>query len=119
MTTPEGKVKAAVKKVLAARNIVPAGSKREMQKEDPDAKGWYYMPVKGTSFGVNGIHDFVGCANGLFFSIETKAGKGVMSAHQEYRAQGIRRGRGAMFLVTAVDDTAALDLWLSEVTADM
>lgn len=36
------------------------------------AVGTYYMPVAGP-FSVHGVHDFVGCWGGVFFSIETKA----------------------------------------------
>lgn len=68
-STPEGKIKDQVKKALAAEKVVPfmdAGSKVE------DFVGTYYMPVAGP-FSVHGVHDFVGCWCGRFFSIETKA----------------------------------------------
>jgi hypothetical protein len=53
-TTPEGKVKAEVKKVLQARNI------------------WFFMPMQN-GFGVVGIPDFICCWHGQFLAIETKA----------------------------------------------
>lgn len=112
--TPEGRVKKEVKKILAAFNIVAAGSKRELQEEDESCAGWYYMPVKGTSFGVNGIHDFVGCANGLFFSIETKQEGNSMTPNQTYRARGVQRGKGKFFLIDG--DMYALTQWLKEAT---
>lgn len=112
--TPEGKVKEQVKKVLQMFDLVAAGSKREMQNEDAHCNGWYYMPMKGTSFGVNGIPDFVGVVRGQFFSIETKKPGGEMTANQEYRARGIQRGGGRFFLIDG--DTCLLVDWLKEVT---
>ena len=53
-TTPEGKVKAAVKKELKERGI------------------WFFMPMQN-GFGVVGIPDFICCWKGMFFAIETKA----------------------------------------------
>jgi hypothetical protein len=53
-TTPEGRVKALVKKFLKAEGA------------------WFFMPVPN-GFGVAGIPDFVGCYKGKFFGIETKA----------------------------------------------
>jgi Holliday junction resolvase len=53
-TTPEGKVKAAVKRYLKARGI------------------WFCMPM-GTGFGSSGVPDFLCCAGGRFIAIETKA----------------------------------------------
>jgi hypothetical protein len=63
-TTPEGKVKAGIKKVLKARNI------------------WFYMPVQN-GMGVTGIPDFVCCWEGRFLGIEAKAPNGQATANQE------------------------------------
>lgn len=52
--TPEGAVKRAVKDVLKEMGI------------------WFYMPVQN-GMGVVGIHDFICCCRGFFFTIETKA----------------------------------------------
>ena len=52
--TPEGKVKADVKKFLKAIGA------------------YFYMPVQN-GMGVVGIPDIVGCYRGRFFGIETKA----------------------------------------------
>jgi hypothetical protein len=52
--TPEGKVKAAIKRFL---NEVGA---------------WYCMPM-GTGFGKSGVPDFIVCWRGKFFAIEAKA----------------------------------------------
>lgn len=54
-STPEGKVKDAVKKVL--KRFAPV---------------WYFMPVSG-GYGKHGVPDFIVCANGRFFVIECKA----------------------------------------------
>lgn len=58
--TPEGKVKAEIKKYLDSLG------------EDC----WYFMPMM-MGYGRKGIPDIVGCIGGSFFGIEVKApGKG-------------------------------------------
>ena len=52
--TPEGKVKAAVRKVLKENNV------------------WFFQPMQN-GMGVVGIPDFVCCHKGIFLAIETKA----------------------------------------------
>ena len=69
-TTPEGRVKAAVKKALAERNVHPFID--VANGKVTGAQGMFYMPVAGP-FSVHGVHDFVGCWHGVFFSIETKS----------------------------------------------
>lgn len=68
--TPEGRVKAAVKKRLTEYGLV------HLTKVDDSGagnmEGFFFMPVAGP-YSVHGIHDFVGCWQGVFFSIETKA----------------------------------------------
>lgn len=54
--TPEGEVKAEVKKFLAALG----------------ADCWYYMPVP-MGYGRRGVKDFIGAYKGKAFAIETKA----------------------------------------------
>lgn len=53
-TTPEGKVKKAVKEFLRSKGV------------------WYCMPM-GTGFGSSGVPDFLCCYRGVFWAIETKA----------------------------------------------
>lgn len=66
-TTPEGKVKDAVKKELRKRNI------------------WFFMPMQN-GFGVVGIPDFICCWDGLFLAIETKApGKRMQTTPNQNR----------------------------------
>lgn len=87
--TPEGRVKAAVRKWLDARGV------------------WYYMPVQ-TGMGKTGIPDFVCCWGGRFLAIETKApGKRAnLSANQERQIQEIHKAGGA---AVVIDDAAQLE----------
>lgn len=93
-TTPEGKVKAAVKRLLKERGI------------------WWYCPVQN-GMGVVGIPDFVCCWDGKFLAIETKApGKRAnVSANQAARINEIRLARG---LAIVVDDVAQLEEMLDD-----
>ena len=78
--TPEGKVKAKVKKTL-------------------DMMGaYYFMPTTG-GYGRSGIPDIIGCFCGVFFAIECKAGKGKPTALQEREINRIRNGGGQAWLV--------------------
>ena len=52
--TPEGKVKAAIKRLLVEQGV------------------WYFMPP-ANGYGRTGIPDFVCCVNGKFLAIEAKA----------------------------------------------
>lgn len=90
--TPEGKVKAKVKKVLTEAGV------------------WYALPL-GSTFGKRGVPDFVACCDGRFLSIETKAGKGKTTALQEYEMQRIRNAGGTAIVV---DDSnvSSLAEWL-------
>ena len=62
--TPEAKVKAEIKKVLAEYGC------------------WYFMPSMN-GYGRSGIPDFVGCYNGVFFAIEAKSANGKLTPNQE------------------------------------
>ena len=68
--TPEGIVKDEVKAALRANNVHLFADIFSGKVKQYD--GFFYMPVAGMH-SVMGIHDFVGCWQGLFFSIETKA----------------------------------------------
>lgn len=87
--TPEGKVKAAIKKWLKARGI------------------WFCMPM-GTGFGTSGVPDFVCCWNGKFLAIEAKApGKrSNTTSMQDDQIMAIHQAGGAAIVV---DDVAQLD----------
>lgn len=86
MTTPENKVKNAVKKELKARGI------------------WYYMPVQN-GMGVVGIPDIIGCWNGWFVGIETKApGKLTnVTPNQQARLNEIEKAGGLALVIDNVD----------------
>lgn len=90
--TPEGKVKAAVKKLLKERSI------------------WYYMPVQN-GMGVVGIPDFICCWEGKFLAIETKAPGKIhnVTANQRNRIKEIRQAHG---FALVVDNAKDLEDWL-------
>ncbi len=77
--TPEGKVKAAVCKIL-------------------DAHGAYYFKPPANGYGRQGIPDIIGCYNGRFIAIECKAGKGKTTALQERELQLIKDSGGFTFV---------------------
>lgn len=62
--TPEGKVKAAVRKILVEEGV------------------YYFMPA-ANGFGRAGIPDIICCVCGFFLAIELKAGKGKTTALQD------------------------------------
>ena len=61
--TPEAKVKADAKKLLAAEGV------------------YYFMPP-GVGYGRSGIPDIIACVNGRFLAVECKACKGKPTALQ-------------------------------------
>lgn len=90
MTTPEGKVKEKVKRVLKAHDA------------------YYHMPVQ------NGMGsptlDFVGCHFGRYFAIETKAPGKKPTPRQELTIDQIRQAGGKVFVIDG--DTSDLEEWL-------
>lgn len=78
--TPEGKVKAKVKKILQ------------------EAGAYYAMPM-GTGFGHSGVPDFLICKAGLFYGIECKANGNKPTALQLYEMQKIRDAGGVTLVV--------------------
>ena len=91
--TPEGKVKAGIKALLARLDI------------------WYFMPASG-GFGKSGVPDFVCCWNGYFLGIEAKApGKlGATSVMQKEQLMQIK-DHGGLSLVC--DDVSVLQCELT------
>lgn len=79
-TTPEGKVKAQVRKIL-------------------DELGIYWFCPRGTAMGRSGIPDFICCAEGAFISIETKAGKNQPTALQNIEMTRIKKAGGFAFVI--------------------
>ena len=80
-TTPEGKVKNDIKKLLTARGI------------------WYFMP-SANGFVKAGVPDFTCCWQGRFLAIEAKApGKlNNTTPNQERRIQEINNSMGIAFV---------------------
>lgn len=104
MSTPEGKVKTAIKQWLDEHGYWRAGGERPAD----GLAGWYYMP-QNIGMGVNGIPDFLGSGIRGYvpfpFAIEAKApGKKPtaiqLERHTEMRAAG--------WLVLVVDDVSQL-----------
>ena len=78
--TPEGKVKAAVRKLLVEFGI-------------------YYFSPAANGFGRAGIPDIICCFGGRFIAIECKAGKGVTTALQDKELAAIRTAGGMTMVV--------------------
>ncbi len=92
-TTPEGKVKLAVIKLLKENSI------------------WYYMPVQN-GMGQTGIPDFICCWDGRFLAIETKApGKRDNLSPNQSRVLGEIAHHEGMWIV--VDDVKQLETFLA------
>lgn len=90
--TPEGKVKKAIKKVLA--HYAPAV--------------WYYMSV-GNGMGKPTL-DFMGSAWGRAFAIEAKAPGKKPTERQEITIEEMERAGIKVFVIDG--NTADLELWL-------
>ena len=78
--TPEGKVKAAVRKLLVEFDI------------------YYFLPA-ANGYGRAGIPDIICCFGGRFIAIECKAGKGVTTALQDRELAAIRTAGGMTMVV--------------------
>ena len=91
--TPEGKVKAAVKRLLKKHGI------------------YSYMPVQN-GMGVVGIPDIIACWDGRFIAIETKApGKrGNTTPNQDVQLALIREANGIALVVDDPQQVADM-LW--------
>jgi Holliday junction resolvase len=79
-TTPESKIKAAVKKILNAHDV-------------------YYFPPATAGYGRSGVPDIVCCIMGRFLAIECKAGKGKTTALQDREIEAIRDAGGIAIVV--------------------
>lgn len=78
--TPEGKVKAKVKKILT------------------EMGAYYAMPV-AAGYGLSGTPDFLVCYRCQFLAIETKANGNKPTALQEATMQRIRDAGGRVFVI--------------------
>lgn len=91
-STPEKKVKDAVKKLLNEHGA------------------YHFSPVTG-GFGTSGVPDIVACLHGKFIGIETKAGKGKPTALQEKNLMNIM-GTGGIAVLVNEGGIGALALFL-------
>ena len=79
-STPEGKVKDKIKKILKHHNI------------------YYAMPM-GTGYGNSGVPDFLCCLNGKFLAVEAKANGGLVTALQQKNLGDIQGAGGLWWIV--------------------
>jgi hypothetical protein len=90
--TPEGRVKEKVKRLL----------KR--------AGAYWHMPVQN-GLGAPSL-DFVGCHNGKFFAVETKAGTKQPTPRQAHTIETMQRAGAQVFVVNEVEGMPELEFWL-------
>lgn len=92
--TPEGRVKARLKKYL-------------------DEMGIYHFSPFQAGMGRAGVPDVIGCYRGLFVAFECKAGKGKTTALQEREINAIRAAKGLAFVINEdnVDNLKELLQW--------
>ena len=93
MTTPEGKVKNKVRRILKQHGA------------------YYHQPVMN-GMGAPSL-DFVCCHRGAYFAIETKAGTKKPTPRQETTMEEIRRAEGLAFLVNETSGWDELTEWLT------
>ena len=93
-TTPEGKVKAKVVKLLKERGV------------------YYFFPAT-FGMGRSGVPDVVCCQGGRFLAVECKAGKGKTTALQDREIAAIRAA-GGMALVINETNLHELEAYLDE-----
>ena len=87
-TTPEGKVKNQVRKILDAADV-------------------YYFSPAANGYGRVGIPDIICCYRGMFIGIECKAGKGKTTVLQDRELDNIK-DRGGIALVINEDNYDAV-----------
>jgi pantoate kinase len=95
-STPESKVKAAIRKILDT------------------TRAYYAMPI-GSGYGNSGVPDFLVCHKGQFIGIEAKAGKGKTTALQEAHLSRIRESGGTAMVINE-NNLNELKEFLSEKT---
>ena len=93
-STPEGKVKDKIKKILKAHNI------------------YYAMPY-GAGYGNAGVPDFLCCWKGRFLAIETKAEGGKVTALQRKNISEIEEAEGDVWVVSPTN-IDSFELWIKE-----
>lgn len=110
MATPEGKTKKLINELLAAYDVRKASDAGGFES----AAGWYYMPIKGASFGVSGIPDYIGQYRGYFFGIEAKALGKTPTGFQALQIGAIQCSGGACFVVDGAETLKKFEGWLKE-----
>jgi len=85
---------------MKSEKDVKAAVKEIMGRPVPNL--WWYMPA-ANGFGTPGIPDFVGCAYGKTFAIETKFGAGKRTAWQLKQADAIQAAGGQYWLISEKD----------------
>jgi len=93
MPTPEGKVKIAVKKVLAKYDV------------------YAHWPVQN-GMGAPCL-DCHGCHGGHYFAIETKAPDKKLTPRQGKTREEIIRAGGVVFVICDDNGVTGLEVWLS------
>lgn len=91
MTTPEGEIKAAVKRYI-------------------ERNGWYWCAVQGGAYSKPGDPDLIACVGGRFVGIEAKTSDGRQSPVQKARQRQIEDAGGVYLIVRSLDDLTA-GLW--------
>lgn len=95
MSTPEGKVKEAVKKVLTKYGA------------------YWHCPVQN-GMGAPSL-DFICCFHGWYFGIETKAPGKKPTLRQMNTMEKIKAAGGFVFVIDG--DTSELENWMDNVSA--
>jgi len=94
--TPEGKVKDAVRRVLARHNDI-----------------YSHWPVP-YGYGRSTL-DWIGCFHGVFIAIETKAPGEVPTRRQKQIIGEIERAGGKVFVIDNVNATQPLEQFLEDI----
>lgn len=92
-TTPEGKVKDKIKRVLKKYGA------------------YYCMPNAGP-FGKSGVPDFICCYKGAFLAIEAKADGGEVSELQQQQLDKIAAAQGWALVIEGAQGVELLDRFL-------
>jgi len=99
----ESKLKDKIKEFLKLKGVA------SLTSPVFSARGFYWMPVPG-SMGVPFL-DFVGCYNGRFFAIETKAPGQQPTPRQQINIALVEQARGEVW---AGDDYDQFVTWWNE-----
>lgn len=104
--TPEGAVKRDVRARLEHHGLIHVTKAGLGAK--PVIEGFFFMPVAGP-YSVRGIHDFIGCWRGQFFSLETKAPNEPVDATDAQLLFQAGAAKAGGFSFVGVRDASAVD----------